>query len=81
MPGDRDGVLAGGYVPKFDRAVPSAEARALPSQLNAADVIALACPPKVAVFLPVAMSQSLIVWSQLPEAKVLPSGLNATAVT
>ena len=39
------------------------------------------CPLRVACSLPVATSHSLIVLSLLPEASVLPSGLNATDET
>src|SRR5437899_2278084 len=39
------------------------------------------CPRNVAVFLPLANSHSRRVWSRLPEARVLPSGLYATEVT
>src|SRR4051812_44424070 len=69
------------------------EARALPSGLNATHRTRLWCPVNVAVFLPLATSHNLIslsISSSLgkpgrgvpdPEARVLPSRLNATELT
>src|SRR5262249_10151659 len=39
------------------------------------------CPENVAVLEPLATSHSLIVWSALPVARVLPSGLKATELS
>ncbi len=57
------------------------EARVLPSGLKATEVTSPACDKSVAVYLPLATSQSLTAKSLPPEAKVLPSGLNATDTT
>src|SRR5438105_14368218 len=56
-------------------------ASVLPSGLYTTDWKEDVCPWRVAVFLPVATSQSLRVSSQLAEASVLPSGLNTTECT
>ena len=71
--------LARRHVPQLDRLVlapprpascrPGCTPRTTPRSV---------CPLRVACSLPVATSHSLIVWSLLPEASVLPSGLNAT---
>src|SRR5262245_59470333 len=52
-----------------------AEARVLPSGLKATEVTQSVCPLSVARSWPLAASHNLIVWSSLPEATVLPSGL------
>ena len=49
--------------------------------LNATELTWAMCPLSVVVFLPLATSHSLMLLSQLPEARVLPSGLNTTEVT
>src|SRR5262245_20743415 len=58
--------------------MPQAEARRLPLGLKAMERTKEGLPSRVAVFLPVRTSHSLIVLSTLPDASVLPSGLKAT---
>src|SRR5262245_41191014 len=55
-----------------------AEAKVLPSGLQATENTSFVWPFRVANSLPAATSHSLIVWSQLPDARVLPSGPHAT---
>ena len=52
-----------------------------PSGENATEVTGPACPSKVRSRLPLAASQSLTVWSSLPETMRTPSGENATDLT
>ena len=60
---------------------PLAEARNLPSGLNATRLTYSVWPRSVLIPFPVAMSQTLTVRSQPAEARNLPSGLKATPST
>ena len=79
-PGSHFPLLA--HVPQLDRLVlaPRGQRLAVRAERHAHQ-IASVCPLRVACSLPVATSHSLIVLSSLPEASVLPSGLNATEFT
>src|SRR5262249_48294060 len=57
------------------------DTRVLPSELNTTQLKSPCSPLKVAVLSPVFGSHSLIVLSELPEARIFPSGLKASAHT
>ena len=70
--------LARRGLPELHRVVKRARGQGLSSGLQATLLTVSICPCKVLSNLPVAASQSFTVWSREPEARVFPSGLQAT---
>ena len=70
--------LARGGLPELHRLVTRTRGQGLSIRTPGNAKNALVCPCKVASSLPVAVSQSFTVWSSEPEARVFPSGLQAT---
>ena len=81
VPASQSRISPAPYFSFSESQTPLTEARTSPFGLKATNATESAWPWRVVCSLPVSMSQSLTVLSQLAEASVLPLGLNATHTT